>query len=87
MRARVSVNAIMLDGIGICGVWRVTIGGDMRFAYVDGPSFDGHEVDIDEFISRLKIFEKKEKTALEEYNRTKCIQNTSKILMSYLEIE
>lgn len=57
----VSMNSIMVDGTGMCGGCRLTVGGKMVFACVDGPDFDGHEVDFDEAIRRSKIFSKEEK--------------------------
>ena len=60
----VSMNPIMVDGTGMCGCCRVTVGGKMKFACVDGPDFDGHQVDFDEVIARAatyKEFEAKEK--------------------------
>lgn len=53
----VSLNPIMVDGTGMCGCCRVTVGGETRFACVDGPDFDGHKVDFDELISRLANYE------------------------------
>jgi ferredoxin--NADP+ reductase len=52
----VNLNPIMIDGTGMCGVCRVTVGGKMKFACVDGPEFDGHEVDWKEFLSRRKAY-------------------------------
>lgn len=49
-----SLNTIMVDGTGMCGACRVTVGGKMRFVCVDGPEFDAHQVDFDEMIMRLK---------------------------------
>ncbi len=57
----VSMNPIMIDGTGMCGVCRVTVGGETKFACVDGPDFDGHQVDFDEAIRRSKIFTEQEK--------------------------
>lgn len=60
----VSMNPIMIDGTGMCGCCRLTVGGEMKFACVDGPDFDGHLVDFDEAISRSKQyaeFEQKER--------------------------
>ena len=60
----VSMNPIMIDGTGMCGCCRLTVGGKTLFACVDGPDFDGHEVDFDEAISRSTIyrdFERKER--------------------------
>jgi NAD(P)H-flavin reductase len=61
----VSLNPIMVDGTGMCGGCRVTIGGKTKFACVDGPEFDGHEVDFDELWDRLAAYHKHEKTALD----------------------
>ncbi len=52
----VNLNPIMIDGTGMCGVCRVTVGGRMKFACVDGPEFDGHEVDWKEFLARRKQY-------------------------------
>ncbi len=57
----VSLNAIMVDGTGMCGGCRVTIGGQMKFACVDGPEFDGHAVDFDELILRNRTYTDLEK--------------------------
>jgi len=63
----VSLNSIMVDGTGMCGSCRVTVGGEMKFACVDGPDFDGHQVDFDELMMRQRRFEKFEKKSLELY--------------------
>lgn len=52
----VSMNPIMIDGTGMCGGCRLTVGGEMKFACVDGPDFDGHKVDFDEAIERGKMY-------------------------------
>jgi glutamate synthase (NADPH/NADH) small chain len=52
----VSLNTIMVDGTGMCGACRITVGGKTRFVCVDGPEFDGHEVDFDEMLKRLGAF-------------------------------
>lgn len=52
----VSLTPIMVDGMGMCGVCRVTVGGKMKFGCVDGPEFDGHNVDYDELINRQRMF-------------------------------
>ena len=54
--AVVNLNPIMIDGTGMCGVCRVTVGGQMKFACVDGPEFNGHEVDWPEFLARRKQY-------------------------------
>jgi len=61
----VSLNPIMLDATGMCGVCRVVVGGKTKFACVDGPEFDGHEVDFEELSSRLKMYQDLEKRAYE----------------------
>jgi len=63
----VSLNAIMVDGTGMCGCCRVSVGGETRFACVDGPEFDGHEVDFDELSSRLQAYVADEKASYEAF--------------------
>jgi len=63
----VSLNSIMVDGTGMCGTCRVTVGGRMRFACVDGPDFDGHEVDWDEMMQRQVRYQRHEKESLERF--------------------
>lgn len=55
-----SMNPIMVDGTGMCGACRVTVGGEVKFACVDGPDFDAHKIDFDEVINRSKIYKDKE---------------------------
>jgi homotetrameric NADPH-dependent glutamate synthase len=69
IRTLVSLNSIMVDGTGMCGSCRVTVGGAMKFACVDGPDFDGHGVDFDELMLRQKRFEREEREAMERYRR------------------
>lgn len=59
----VSLNPLMLDATGMCGICRVTVGGKTKFACVEGPEFDGHEVDFNELTSRLKMYKDVEKQA------------------------
>ncbi len=75
----VSLNPIMVDGTGMCGACRVTIAGKTKFACVDGPDFDAHEVDFDEMTSRLKMYHKQEKTSYDLYkeHRGKCLAQKS----------
>lgn len=61
----VSLNAIMVDGTGMCGACRVTVGGETKFACFHGPDFDGHKVDFENLTKRQKMFEHEEKLALE----------------------
>lgn len=63
----VSMNPVMIDGTGMCGGCRVTVGGETKFACVDGPDFDGHLVDFDEAIMRSKTFNKMEQRAKEAH--------------------
>ena len=56
----VSLNPIMVDGTGMCGGCRVTVGGEVKFACVDGPDFDGHKVDYDELMSRNSVYRERE---------------------------
>ena len=62
-----SLNTIMVDGTGMCGACRVTVGGKTKFVCVDGPEFDAHEVDFDEMLSRLKSYKAEEAEAYEKY--------------------
>jgi ferredoxin--NADP+ reductase len=63
----VSLNPIMVDGTGMCGGCRVTVGGETRFACVDGPEFDGHKVDYDELMHRLQAYSDEEKRCYDEF--------------------
>jgi NAD(P)H-flavin reductase len=67
VRTMVSLNSIMVDGTGMCGSCRVTIGGKLRFACVDGPDFDGHLVDFDELMRRQRRFLREEQESLHGY--------------------
>jgi ferredoxin--NADP+ reductase len=60
-----SLNPVMVDGTGMCGGCRVTVGGQQLFACVDGPEFDAHEVAFDELIDRLTAYREHEKRSLE----------------------
>lgn len=65
----VSLNPIMVDGTGMCGACRVTVGGQTRFGCVDGPDFDGHLVDFEELMSRQRIYVDAEREADTEYSK------------------
>ncbi len=67
VKTMVSLNAIMVDGTGMCGSCRVTVDGKVSFACVDGPDFDGHKVDFKELLSRQKRFRAQEARAAEDY--------------------
>lgn len=62
----VSLNTIMVDGTGMCGACRITIGGKTKFVCVDGPEFDGHQVDFDEMLKRMGAFKKAERADMEK---------------------
>ncbi len=66
-----SMNPIMVDGTGMCGACRVTVGGEVKFACVDGPDFDAHLIDFDEVINRLRIYKDQERTRDENCNLMK----------------
>jgi ferredoxin/flavodoxin---NADP+ reductase len=61
----ISMNPIMVDGTGMCGSCRVTVGGEMKFACVDGPDFDGFEVDWDEAIARSRMYRREEAVSMD----------------------
>lgn len=63
----VSLNTIMVDGTGMCGACRITVGGKTKFVCVDGPEFDGHQVDFDEMLKRMGAFKKEEQAELERF--------------------
>ena len=67
VHTEVSLNSIMVDGTGMCGACRVEVGGKTRFVCVDGPEFDGHQVDWDLLLARQRIYLEQEKRAREKY--------------------
>jgi len=73
VKTLVSLNTIMVDGTGMCGGCRVTVGGESKFVCVDGPEFDGHLVDFDEMMRRQRMYVAYEKEAYEAFkNGHKC---------------
>ncbi len=66
-----SMNPIMVDGTGMCGACRVTVGGETKFACVDGPDFDAHKIDFDEVINRTRIYKDQERKRDENCNLLK----------------
>ncbi len=66
---KVSLNSIMLDATGMCGSCRVTVGGAMKLACVDGPEFDGHLVDFDDLMNRLTMFNDEEQRAMARFEK------------------
>ncbi|MFO7859581.1 MAG: sulfide/dihydroorotate dehydrogenase-like FAD/NAD-binding protein [Desulfosalsimonas sp.] len=67
VKTLVSLNPIMIDGTGMCGGCRVSVGDETKFACVDGPEFDGHKVDYDGLMQRLNAYAQEEKVAYEQY--------------------
>ncbi len=82
VKTLVSLNPIMVDGTGMCGCCRVTVGGKTRFACVDGPEFDGHQVDYDELMKRLQAYVEQEKECYEDYCR---LHDSESLLFSNVE--
>ncbi len=72
VRTEVSLNPIMVDATGMCGACRVTVGGETKFACVDGPEFDGHQVDFDELTQRLRIYLDDEKRSMQVFHETRA---------------
>jgi NAD(P)H-flavin reductase len=70
IRTTVSLNPVMVDGTGMCGGCRVRLASGMKFACVDGPDFDGHEVDFDDLLNRLNRFRKEELQAVEKWSES-----------------
>ena len=69
VKTLVSLNTIMIDGTGMCGCCRAMVGGEIKFSCVDGPEFDGHQVDFDGLMQRLQAYTGEEK---ESYEKHKC---------------
>ena len=71
IKTMVSLNPVMVDGTGMCGGCRVKIGDQVKFACVDGPDFDGHQVDFDDLMMRLRRYTKEERMALDHWEKEK----------------
>ena len=71
IKTEASMNPIMVDGTGMCGACRLTVGGKVKFACVDGPDFDAHQIDFDEVINRTRIYKDYEKSREENCNLLK----------------
>ena len=74
----VSLNTIMVDGTGMCGACRITVGGKMKFVCVDGPEFDGHQVDFDEMFKRMGAFKPIEIEEMKKLENHVCAPETNK---------
>jgi NAD(P)H-flavin reductase len=80
IKTMVSLNPLMVDGTGMCGGCRVKIGGQIKFACVDGPDFDGHQVDFEDLVTRLRRFTTEEKHATERWSQNCRMQNPLRAL-------
>ena len=69
VKTTVSLNSIMVDGVGMCGACRCNIGGETKFACVDGPEFDGHKVDFNELRMRLAQYKEQENVSMDLFRR------------------
>lgn len=78
IKTEASMNPIMVDGTGMCGACRVTVGGEVKFACVDGPDFDAHQIDFDEVINRTRIYKDEEKKRSENCNLYKQAEALNK---------
>jgi len=67
IRTLASLNTIMVDGTGMCGACRISVGGKTKFVCVDGPEFDAHQVDFDEMLKRMNAYKEQEKVSYERY--------------------
>jgi NAD(P)H-flavin reductase len=75
----VSLNPIMVDGTGMCGACRVSVGGVTRFVCVDGPDFDGHLVNWDELAARNQVYRESEKLAMEKWQCSSCASEGQRV--------
>ena len=80
LKTIVSLNPIMVDGTGMCGGCRVQVGGQTKFACVDGPDFDGHQVDYDELIVRNGVYREQEAFAKAAHAHTCRMQKMAEEL-------
>ena len=78
IKTMVSLNSIMIDGTGMCGGCRVTVGGRAKFVCVDGPEFDGHQVDFDELMLRQRMYLTEERQSLDQFHECKLDAQISK---------
>jgi glutamate synthase (NADPH/NADH) small chain len=80
----VSLNTIMVDGTGMCGACRITVGGKTKFVCVDGPEFDGHQVDFDEMLKRAGAFKQLEQEAMAHVNDAPVCKGTQALVTDEL---
>jgi ferredoxin/flavodoxin---NADP+ reductase len=79
LKTTVSLNTMMIDGTGMCGACRVTVGGKTKFTCVDGPEFDGHEVDFDEAMRRQGMYKKEEYESTHKCNIDLAVEKSGKV--------
>ena len=84
IKTMVSLNPLMVDGTGMCGGCRVKIGDKVKFACVDGPDFDGHMVDFDDLMTRLRRYTKEERMALDHWEKSCRMQKQLEIASATL---
>jgi NAD(P)H-flavin reductase len=82
IKTMVSLNPLMVDGTGMCGGCRVKVGDEVKFACVDGPDFDGHQVDFDDLMTRLARFKEEEKLALDRWVESCRLMKRDDVLAS-----
>jgi hypothetical protein len=87
IRTIVSLNPVMVDGTGMCGGCRVKIGDQVKFACVDGPDFDGHQVDFDDLMARLVRFKQSEREALERFQEACRLRGTVETEMEVTSLD
>jgi ferredoxin--NADP+ reductase len=78
VKTLVSLNPVMVEGTGMCGACRVNVGGKTRFACVEGPEFDAHEVDFQELANRLGFYREEEQESMKLFKKKKCKGNCKK---------
>ncbi len=79
VKTLVSLNPVMVEGTGMCGACRVNIAGETKFACIEGPEFDAHEVDFQELANRLGFYRDEEEQAMQAFKKKKCKGNCKKI--------
>ncbi|CAN5354439.1 sulfide/dihydroorotate dehydrogenase-like FAD/NAD-binding protein [soil metagenome] len=85
VKTMVSLNPIMVDGTGMCGGCRVKVGEVVKFACVDGPDFDGHQVDFDDLMVRLRRYKEEEKAATERWSESCRMRNVNGKVLAFPE--
>ncbi|RJR17710.1 MAG: sulfide/dihydroorotate dehydrogenase-like FAD/NAD-binding protein [Nitrospiraceae bacterium] len=78
IKTLVSLNPVMVEGTGMCGACRVTVGGKTRFACIEGPEFDAHEVDFHVLADRLEFYREEEQESMKLFKKKKCKRNCKK---------